>query len=121
MTQEIADILRTVERLAEAIANRGRPELWTVTQIARWWSVHENTVYREVVCRADFPRPVQVSETGVKRWVADEVVQWFLQHRAKSPKQRSKRLGRLTEVDGGQRLDVPVPADLAQTHGVHAG
>ena len=89
MSDDLVDILRTVANLAEAIANRDRPTLWTVQQIARWWGVHENTVYREVVCREDFPAAVQVSDTGIKRWVADEVVDWFLKHRAKAPRSRA--------------------------------
>lgn len=85
----LTDVLKTVADLAEAIKNKGRPELWTTQQIAAWWGVHENTVYREAVCREDFPKAIQISDTGTKRWVADEIVQWFLQHRAKVARRKA--------------------------------
>ena len=72
-----------------AVAN-GVPALWTVDDIAQWLQLSVSSVKQSVVVRPGFPAPVM--PTGVdgaaKRWLASEVTQWVMQHRAQLPRGR---------------------------------
>ena len=88
MVGELASAIHQLTRRL-AVAN-GVPELWTVDDIAVWLQLSVSSVKQSVVARPGFPVPVM--PTGVdgaaKRWLASEVTQWVIQHRAQLPRGR---------------------------------
>ena len=88
MVVELAAAINALSRQL-AVAN-GVPALWTVDDIAQWLQLSVSSVKQSVVVRPGFPAPVM--PTGVdgaaKRWLASEVTQWVMQHRAQLPRGR---------------------------------
>lgn len=88
MVGELVSAIQLLTRRL-AVAN-GVPELWTVDDMASWLQLSVSSVKQSVIARPGFPAPVM--PTGVdgaaKRWLASEVTQWVMQHRAQLPRGR---------------------------------
>lgn len=49
--------------------------LWSVDDVARYFQTSGSTVYRSILCRPTFPRPIKIPG-GPKRWKPQEVQEW---------------------------------------------
>ena len=49
--------------------------LWDIENISLFFKTSASTVYRAIVCRPNFPRPIKVKGMH-KRWVPQEVKEW---------------------------------------------
>ena len=50
-------------------------KLWKIENIGEYFQTTPDTVYRKIVCRPTFPRPIKIPG-GPKRWKPEEVKEW---------------------------------------------
>lgn len=87
MTDQIIEELRNLTTALRL----GKQRLWSVADLCIYFGLGETTVRQQIICRTDFPHPVQVVD-GQKgrRWVPDEVEAWAGHRRGTLPRPRSR-------------------------------
>lgn len=56
-------------------------ELWGYDELARYAKLARSYVANSVVVMPGFPRPIKLGPKSHPRWVSQEVMEWFEQHR----------------------------------------
>ncbi len=60
--------------------------LWTVTDISEFLGLRKSTLYKNIICKPDFPLPIRPA--GHPRWFAEEVQKWARQQRPNGQQSR---------------------------------
>lgn len=89
-----------IEQLAKAIAANIAPQLplditlWNATKCADYLDAETKTFANRYAPLPSFPRPIKadtVTGRGNPRWIAQEVIDWFLSHRDEAERRRRPR------------------------------
>ncbi len=86
-------LLHRLDAILVSLETKSAPTVWSLSYIAEWLDLSEQTIRKSIVCRPNFPIPIQTtgSREGCKRWFADEVVEWCRKNRGTVPQGRAGR------------------------------
>ena len=74
-TEELKTIEAGFARIAASLSLPPGKRLWNAAQVAEYFGVKPNSIYRSVLNKPNFPAPVKI-DGGPTRWVAGEVIEW---------------------------------------------
>lgn len=86
------ELLQKLDKLISVMELKAAPSIWGHQNIANWLQLSLSTTERHVVTRQDFPTAIHPTgaDNGMKRYFADDVIQWARLNKGTLPKRKAK-------------------------------